>query len=148
VSSHNFVFTAFPEATAEFTPATATEPAQVLVDTGVNRTRYAWVELVTPTPDSLRAYTGRYYSPELGVYWTIMLEDDKLVVQRKRQGQSPLTSIITDVFSDDWIGPILHSAAKPVTLAFERDANDTVSGFRLSDSGGRVCNLVFIKQDT
>jgi len=147
VSNHNFVFTAFPEATAEFTPATATAPAQVLVDTGVNRTRYAWAELVTPTPDSLQAYTGRYYSPELGVYWTIILDEAKLVVHRKRQGQSPLTSIIADVFSDGWIGPILHSAAKPVTLAFERDANDTVSGFRLSDSGGRVCNLVFIKQD-
>jgi len=148
VSKHNFIFAAFPEASADFTPATATGPAQVLVDTGANRTRYTWAELVTPTPDSLRAYTGRYYSPELDVYWTITLNDDKLVVQRKRQGHSPLTSIIADVFSDGWIGPILHSAAKPVTLAFERDANDTVSGFRLSDSGGRVCNLVFIKQDT
>jgi len=83
----------------------------------------------------------------LDVYWTITLDGDKLVVQRKRQGRSPLTPIIADVFSDGWIGPILHSAAKPMALAFERDANDTVSGFHISDSGGRVCNLAFIKQD-
>ena len=147
VSEHNFIFAAFPEATADFTPATATEPAQVLVDTGASRTRYTWAESVTPTPDYLRAYTGRYYSPELDVYWTITLDGDKLVVQRKRQGRSPLTPIIADVFSDGWIGPILHSAAKPMALAFERDANDAVSGFHISDSGGRVCNLAFIKQD-
>lgn len=147
VSEHNFIFAAFPEASADFTPATATEPAQVLVDTGASRTRYAWAESVTPTPNYLRAYTGRYYSPELDVYWTIMLDGDRLVVQRRRQGRSPLTPIIADVFSDDWIGPILHSAAKPMALAFERDANDAVFGFHISDSGGRVCNLAFIKQD-
>lgn len=146
VSEHNFLFAAFPEASAEFGPANATEPATVLIDTGADRTRYAWAESVLPTPDSLRAYTGRYYSPELDVYWTITLGGDNLVVQRKRQGRSPLLPIIADVFTDDWIGPILHSPAKPMTLAFERDANDAVSGFRLSDSGGRVSNLVFIKQ--
>ena len=146
VSEHSFVFAAFPEAGADFTPATATGPAQVLVDTGMNRTRYTWAEPVMPTPDSLRAYTGRYYSPELDVYWEITLDGDKLVVRRRRQGRSPLTPIIADVFTDGWIGPILHSAAKPVALAFERDENDAVSGFRLSDSGGRVCNLLFFKQ--
>jgi CubicO group peptidase (beta-lactamase class C family) len=146
VSKHNFVFAAFPEASTDFRPATATAPAQVLVDTGMTRTRYDWAEPVMPTPDILRGYTGRYYSPELDVYWTITLDGDNLVVQRKRQGRSPLTPIIADVFSDGWIGPILHSAAKPMTLAFERDANNAVSGFRLSDSGGRVCNLVFIKK--
>jgi hypothetical protein len=147
VSRHNFIFTAFPEASASFSPATATGPAQVLVDTGTGRTRYAWAESVVPTPNSLRAYTGRYYSPELDVYWTITLDGDNLIVQRKRQGRSPLTPMIADVFCDGWIGPILHSAAKPMMLAFERDANDAVSGFRLSDSGGRVSNLVFVKQD-
>jgi CubicO group peptidase (beta-lactamase class C family) len=147
VSEHHFIFAAFPEASADFTPATATGPAQVLVDTGVNRTRYVWAELVIPTPDSLRAYTGRYYSPELDVSWKITLDGDKLVVQRRRQGCSSLIPMIADVFSDAWIGGILHSAAKPVTLVFERDANGAVSGYRLSDSGGRVCNLVFVKQD-
>ncbi len=73
VSRHNFIFAAFPEASASFSPATATGPAQVLVDTDTGRTRYAWAESVVPTPDSLRAYTGRYYSPELDVYWTITL---------------------------------------------------------------------------
>ena len=147
VSRHSFVFVAAPEASAEFAPATPTGPAQVLVDTGANRTRYARAEMVRPTPEALRAYTGRYHSPELAVYWTITLDDDELVVQRKRQGRSSLTPIIADVFSDGWMGPILHSAAKPATLAFERDASDAVSGFRLSDSGGRVCNVAFIKQD-
>lgn len=147
VNKHHFVFAAFPEASADFGPASAAGSAQVLVDTGTSRTRYAWAEPVTPTPDSLRAYTGRYYSPELDVYWTITLDDDSLVVQRKRQGRSLLIPIVADVFSDGWIGPILHSASKPATLAFERDANDAVSGFCLSDSGDRVSNLVFIKQN-
>jgi hypothetical protein len=132
---------------ASFSPATETGSAQVPVDTGTGRTRYAWAESVVPTPDALRAYTGRYYSPELDVYWTITLDGDSLVVQRKKQGRSPLTPMIADVFCDGWIGPILHSAAKPMTLAFERDANDAVFGFRLSDSGGRVSSVVFIKQD-
>jgi len=147
VSKQHFVFAAFPEASADFGPPSTAGSAQVLVDTGINRTRYAWAEPVMPTPDSLRAYTGRYYSPELDVYWTITLDGDNLVVKRKRQGRSPLTPMIADVFCDGWIGPILHSASKPATLAFERDANDAVSGFRLSDSGGRVSGLAFIKQN-
>ena len=96
----------------------------------------------------LKAYVGCYSSPELGVDWTITLDGDTLTTYRRRQGSSSLTPMITDVFTDAWIGQILHSAAKPWTLVFDRDENRLVTGFRVSDSGGTLRNLKFFKQNS
>ena len=148
VSENSFVFAVSPDATAIFIPATGTSPLQVQLDLGQGATTYAWSEPVTPTLDDLRAYLGRFYSPELGVYWTIALAGDRLTIHRRRQGSSSLTPMIADVFSDAWIGQILHSAARPWTLAFDRDENRAVSGFRVSDSGGTLVNLRFFRLDS
>jgi CubicO group peptidase (beta-lactamase class C family) len=53
------------------------------------------------TPHDLSDYAGRYYSPELDVTWTITLDGDRLVVDRQRQGSSPLTPAGTDLFTDE-----------------------------------------------
>ena len=103
--------------------------------------------VAVPTPDGLRAYNGRYHSPELDVTWTISIAGDQLIVQRKRQGHSPLTATGVDVFSDGWLGQILYAPVKPLTLAFERDVDGVISGFHLSDSGGMLGKLAFIKQE-
>ena len=137
-----------PDATADFIPATETHAHQVQIDIGMGATCYTWAETWTPTVEVLRTYTGRYHCPELSVYWTIDLDDDRLVVHRRRQGSSSLTPVIADVFTDAWTGPILHSAGKPWTLAFDRTAHQTVSGFRVSDATGTLRNLKFLRQDT
>jgi CubicO group peptidase (beta-lactamase class C family) len=147
VSENHFIFAVSPDATAEFVPATKTSSLQVQIDLGMGATRYAWSETMTPTVAALRGYTGRYYSPELAVSWTITLADDKLVIQRRRQGSSSLTPVIADVFTDGWVGSILHVRAKPWALAFERDENQVVSGFRVSDAAGTMRNLRFLRQD-
>ena len=141
----NSPFTGSSAAQAVFIPATESEPTQIQIDTGIIRLSYAWVEPVPPTPDYQRAYTGRYYSPEIDVYWTITLEGDELVVHRKRQGSSPLIPMLADVFTNDWLAPIIHTPTKPHALAFYRDENNAVSGFRISDAGARLRNLRFVK---
>ncbi|HET6443281.1 MAG TPA: hypothetical protein VFI27_01770, partial [candidate division Zixibacteria bacterium] len=82
---------------------------------------------------------------ELDLTWSITLEDSDLVVKRRRQGQSKLAAITNDVFSDGWMAPILHSSGRPLAMAFDRDQDRSVSGFRISDSGARVKNLRFVK---
>jgi CubicO group peptidase (beta-lactamase class C family) len=147
-SDNHFIFAVSPEATADFAPATETHAHQVQIDIGMGATCYTWAETWTPTVEVLRTYTGRYHCPELSVYWTIDLDDDRLVVHRRRQGSSLLTPVIADVFTDAWTGPILHSAGKPWTLAFDRTEHQTVSGFRVSDATGTLRNLKFLRQDT
>ena len=62
------------------------------------------------TVAELGAYAGRYYSHELDVYWTIVLEGERLVAVRRRHGRSRLNPKGDDIFADDWVGPILHGS--------------------------------------
>ena len=144
-SERSFFFASFPEAGADFTLASESEPASIMVDTGTTRTRYFWVDPMTLAPAPLSDYAGTFYSPELDVYWTISEVGEALVVRRRRQGSSVLAPAIADVFTDDWVASILHGASKPMALAFDRDERNEVCGFRISDAGARVCNLRFDK---
>jgi CubicO group peptidase (beta-lactamase class C family) len=97
-------------------------------------------------PDqNLTAFPGRYRSPELDVAWTIRLEDDELAVYRGKQGRSRLVPVDKDVFRDDWMTALLHV---PIShrLAFERDSGGAVLCFRISDRGGSVRNLRFVRE--
>ena len=144
-SQRSFFFASFPEASADFTPATDSEPASISVDTGTTQMSYSWVDPMTLAPASLSDYAGTFYSPELDVYWTISEVGEELVVRRRRQGSSVLTPAIADVFTDDWVASILHGTSKPMALAFDRDEGNAVRGFRISDAGARVRNLRFEK---
>ena len=141
VSERNLIFAAYPTATVDFSEG---EPATVHVDTGTTQTRYVRVEPAQLIPAPPGDYTGTYYSPELDVTWTITeVDGNSSGFGARRQGSSILTPTIADVFTDDWVGSILHGSSKPMALAFERDDNHTVRGFRISDAAGRVRNLAF-----
>ena len=144
-SENRFIFAVSPDASAEFMGAREGEPKILTIDTGLTRQHFGSVEVISPTQDYLRNFEGSYYSRELDLTWSITLEDSDLVVKRRRQGQSKLAAITNDVFSDGWMAPILHSSGRPLAMAFDRDQDRSVSGFRISDSGARVKNLRFVK---
>lgn len=102
-------------------------------------------DIPPPKDQDLTPFPGRYYSQELDVTWTISLGDQGLLVHRGKQGHSQLEPVGEDVFRDDWMTAIMHV---PVShrLVFERGPSDAVSGFRISDAGGGVRNLRFVKQ--
>jgi hypothetical protein len=89
-----------------------------------------------------RTYAGRYYSPELDIYWTLVAEADHLIAKRRKYVDSKLTPLFTDTFSDDW-EPLM---GYPTTylVVFERDQRGAITGLRVS--GSRVRHLRFIKQ--
>jgi hypothetical protein len=91
----------------------------------------------------LAAFVGTYRSPELDVIWRLDLDEEQLVVQRRRHGTSVLKPICQDVFADPWVGKILHGNAEWV-IAFDR-IDGQVSGLRVTASGARGRNLRFNK---
>jgi CubicO group peptidase (beta-lactamase class C family) len=147
-SENAFIFAVSPEARAEFSLAAKGEGRELTIDTGLSRQKFAAVDRIDPTRDYLSDFEGIFYSRELDVTWRIFLEGDDLMVQRRRQGQSRLNPVTRDVFSDDWMASLTHSGGKPATMVFERDHNQSPSGFRVSDSGARVKNLSFTKSDS
>lgn len=144
LSENRFFFETEPHIYVEFTPAASGAVAGLKTITPSGVYCYDRVETATPTPDDLARYAGRYYSPELDIYWTIVAMDDHLVARRRKYVDSKLTPLFTDAFSDDWL-PIMDY---PTTylVVFERDAHDTITGLRVS--GTRVRNLKFVKQST
>jgi CubicO group peptidase (beta-lactamase class C family) len=82
-----------------------------------------------PTPEELQAFTGRYFSPELEVFYTVSLEDDRLTIRHRRIEPAPMTPTEKDEFSS--------SGAMSVRIAFERDRNGKVIGFYLSNVRSR-----------
>jgi CubicO group peptidase (beta-lactamase class C family) len=143
VEENRFFFAVEPESFVEFVPATEDSPAgmRTIVSSGVYG--YDRVEKVSLTPAGLAQYEGRYYSPELDIYWTLVVEDEQLVARRRKYVDSQLTPLFRDAFSDDW-GPLMDY---PTTylIVFERDANRAITGLRVS--GTRVRNLEFVRQD-
>ena len=45
---------------------------------------------------------GKQGTPELDIYWTIVVEDGHLVTRRRKYVDSKLTPLFADAFSDDW----------------------------------------------
>lgn len=142
-SKNYFIFAVSPEASASFTEVNGRDPRKLTIDTGLSQRRYVSVEVIDPTHDYLCDFEGSYYSRELDVTWRIVLEEDDLVIYRRRQGESRLYPVIEDVFSDNWMASIAHSNSMPTALAFDRDYDQSISGFRISDSGARVRNILF-----
>ncbi len=90
-----------------------------------------------PTTEELQQYTGKYYSEELGTFYTIRLRDDELIAMHRRHSDIELTPIINNRFSGNqwWFR----------TVKFIKDDNDAVEGFRLT--GGRVRDIWFEKRE-
>lgn len=98
---------------------------------------------VSLTSNDLMQYDGAYYSPELDIYWRIVVEDGNLVVKRRKYVDSQLTPLFSDAFSDDWT-PLMGYPTTYLVI-FERDMNSTITGLRVS--GSRVRHLKFVRQN-
>ena len=145
-SEDSFIFADTPEAKARFSPISEVEKGRLLIDSGLNILNFQYVEAFEAKPAYLNEFAGRYYSPELDRLWTISVEKKYLNINRGKQGTSLARPITSDAFTDNWMAPIMHVDSRPQTLAFERDQDGSVTGFRASDGGSRVNNLTFSKQ--
>jgi len=83
------------------------------------------------TKDNLVAFTGEYHSTEVGVSYTIQVENNQLVVYRNKEKIDTLSPISKDVFGNGQKG-----------YQFTRKAGK-VSSFLIQDR--RVRNLQFVK---
>ena len=95
---------------------------------------YERVEHVSPTSDQLGAFVGRYYSPELDIYWTLALEEGALKAHRRKYTPTVLTPLFRDTFSDDWTS--LMGYPTRYLVDFEREAGDRITGLRVSGLTG------------
>jgi len=85
--------------------------------------------------ESLLAYTGTYYSPEIRTLYEIRVRDGGLVAQHIRHGVLLLSHDEEDAFGGgEWFFR---------EIRFTRSDRGEVDGFRLT--GGRVRNLRFVK---
>lgn len=131
LSENRFHFQMEPQTQVEF------RPDSVKTITPSGEYRYGRVETILP--DDLSEYTGRYYSPELDIYWALEVRDSQLVIHRRKHVDTTLNPVFTDAFRDDW-QPIV---GWPLTfmLVFERDEYGVVNALRVS--GDRVRRLKF-----
>ena len=85
-----------------------------------------------PTVEDLAAFEGRYFSEEIETFYTMVLEGEKLVMHQRRIGSSDLIPGNEDVFG---------GLGGELTMSFERDRNNQVIGFYLSN--GRTRDVRF-----
>ncbi|MCH7638203.1 MAG: serine hydrolase [Bacteroidetes bacterium] len=88
------------------------------------------------TTINLEDYVGRYFSEELEAFYSIVVEDDNLVMQHRRWDDIQLTHGSGEGFAGGF--PI-------ASLDFERDENGTVTGFNAGS--GRTRNIWFERQN-
>jgi hypothetical protein len=86
-----------------------------------------------PGLEELMAYTGRYFSPELDVFYKLELQDSTLVLRIRNTNKIKLSSLKKDLYKGDvfFIGE----------MAFQRDKGGQVRGFELSN--GRTKGIRF-----
>jgi len=85
-----------------------------------------------PSPEDLRAFAGRYYSEELQTTYTLVVEDEELVLTHTRLDDIPLSPSKEDEFS----------GAMPVTtVSFERNESGEIVA--LLAGSGRSTDIRF-----
>lgn len=88
-----------------------------------------------PTAATLKAFVGKYYSPELETTYTAAVEDGRLVLRHRRHGDIPLTPQEAEgTFRGD---------GQFATVRFIRDARGLVTAMQVSN--GRIRRLHFRK---
>ncbi len=90
---------------------------------------------VALSQQEMQAYTGRYYSEEIQMYYTVQIKDGKLVMTHKRTGNTELDPHGNDIFSTSNWGMDL--------IRFQRKGRK-VTGFLLGNS--RVRDLRFTRE--
>jgi hypothetical protein len=97
---------------------------------------YEKVMIIKKSKVETAQYTGRYYSPELDVYWIVdTSESSSLVIKRRKYPTTHLTPVFEDAFRDDW-QPIVEFPYK-FLLIFTRNAKKEITGLRVSGAGPR-----------
>lgn len=81
---------------------------------------------------NLADFSGEYYSQELSTTYYFTSVDDTIIVKHSRLSDVSLTPAKKDMFTGNF-----------GQIEFVRDANDTITGFKVSN--GRVRNLLFEK---
>ena len=79
-----------------------------------------------PTTEDLWDFGGRYFSEELETFYAVAMEDEALVVRRRRHDDASLSAGEEDTFSGGGL-----------TYSFERDRNGVVIGFYVSNGRAR-----------
>lgn len=135
-SDSTFALTAVEASVTFHRNADGNVDAVTLHQNGDNRaTRLADEEEAwDPTPEELEAFTGRYFSQEIETFYTIVLEEDRLVLQHRRLDDRNLSIGDRDSFSGGGL-----------ELSFERDRNGQVIGFYMSN--GRTRGVRFQQID-
>lgn len=81
------------------------------------------IELVNPSPDDLKEFTGTYYCQELDARYSVILQDNKLVITHMRLNDVTLTPESRDNFNTD--------SRNYSMIEFIRDKQQKVSGFKM-----------------
>ncbi len=139
VSENRFFFQVEPDTRIEFRSAQDGAPAGLKTITPLGEYCYDRVEVVANSPKDLGVYSGRYYSSELDITWTIVAGEGQLLARRRKYAESILTPLFADAFNDDWL-PIMGYPTNYLIL-FERNGEGVITG--LCASGSRVRNLYF-----
>ncbi len=93
-------------------------------------------DVPAPGPEQLAELTGEYKSEELKTFYSIILEDGKLVAKHRRHG----TIDLTYAYKDDFRGGVWFMRS----VEFYRNDAGKVAGFKVTQSRSR--NQRFIKQ--
>lgn len=96
---------------------------------------YRAVDPYDPTDHDKENYSGRYFSPELDVTYTILNEEGKLFLKRRKHEKTLMIPTFKDAYTRE-----------DSDILFTRDNENAISGFTLTT--GRVRNLRFIKQES
>ncbi len=139
-----FYFEVEPETHVAFSMAADDSVEGMKTITSSGEYGYDRVESDAPTPEELRQYAGRYYSPELDITWRLTAGDDHLVARRRKYVNSKLSPVFADAFVDDW-GPIMGYPTNYLVV-FDRGEQGEITGLRVS--GTRVRNLEFVRLST
>jgi CubicO group peptidase (beta-lactamase class C family) len=109
--------------------------SQMEVDMGLGKASiFKKVTPVKPNLTQLKSFAGKYYCPELDVYYTFLVKDRQLHLARRKYGVKALKPTVQDGFGFVEEGP---------DLLFTRNEKGKVNGFRVF--AGRVRNLKFDK---
>ena len=79
-----------------------------------------------PTVEDLGAFVGRYFSQEIETFYTVTLQEDRLVLQQRRMNDANLNARAVDTF-----------AGGGMEVSFERDRNGHVIGLYMSNGRTR-----------
>jgi CubicO group peptidase (beta-lactamase class C family) len=129
--------TATETATVAFSrSASAARPEMTVQYDGWPARQFEPVEEAIQTPAKLAEYIGTYYSRQLNVTYSVVLQDTTLMVRRQRRGDAPMVPMFADGFRVIDFGQ----------MRFVRDHLGRITGFYVTHWGGAIWHLPFVRR--